>query len=251
MRDLGPLPRRLRGIGGLGRFGLPLLALLTVFALTGCMKVQMDLAIDGQSDAVNGSMVFAIDKQVLALSGKAPQESFDSSVKDLKQLPAGTRAEPYDDGKYYGRKVFFDKVAFAQFNKADPSSPHFEHRDGKYYFTMNGDMTQADLGPQAAVIKNILDQIEMKVAVTFPGKVIERDNLATLEGNTVSWTVKMSSAHQFRAVSEEPSALNWVLVGSVGGVFGVLVVAGIVVLAIRLNRKPAASALEEPTMPIG
>jgi|KBSSwiStaDraftv2_1062776.scaffolds.fasta_scaffold47999_3 hypothetical protein len=233
------------------RFWRPLLALLTVFALTGCMKVQMDLAIDGENDAVSGSMVFAIDKQILALSGKPAEDSFNTSVKDLKQLPAGTRAEPYDDGKYYGRKVFFDKVAFAQFNKTDPSSPHFEHRDGKYYFTMNGDMTQADLGPQTAVVKNILDQIEVKVAVTFPGKVIERDNLATLDGKTVSWTVKMSSGHQFRAVSEESSDFNWVLVGSVGGLFGALVVAGIVMLAIRLNRKPSSSTLEEPTIPIG
>jgi hypothetical protein len=233
------------------RFWRPLLALLTVFALTGCMKVQMDLAIDGEKDAVSGSMVFAIDKQILALSGKPTEDSFNTSVKDLKQLPAGTRAEPYDDGKYYGRKVFFDKVAFAQFNKTDPSSPHFEHRDGKYYFTMNGDMTQADLGPQTAVVKNILDQIEVKVAVTFPGKVIERDNLATLDGKTVSWTVKMSSGHQFRAVSEESSDFNWVLVGSVGGLFGALVVAGIVMLAIRLNRKPSSSTLEEPTIPIG
>jgi LppM domain len=232
------------------RFWRPLLALLTVFALTGCMKVQMDMSIDSEVDAVSGSMIFAIDKQVLALSGKPAEETFGNTAKNLKQLQTGTRSEVYDDGKFYGRKVFFDKVAFAEFNKTDPGSPRFEHRDGKYYFTMDGDMSKADLGTaQGAAAKPILDQIEMKVSVTFPGKVIERDNLATLDGNTVSWTVKMSSGHQFKAVSEEPSKLRWVLVAGVGGLFGILVVAGIVVLAIRLNRKPDAdpAAAQEPT----
>lgn len=226
-----------------------LTALLTVFALSGCVKIQMDFGVDPENDRVTGWTVFAIDKQVLALSGKPPEESFNNSAKDLKTFPSGTRSEVYDDGKFYGRKVFFENVPFAEFNKADPGSPHFEHKDGKYYFTM--DLSHTDLGPFTAAGKQVLDQIEVKVSVTFPGKVIERDNLATLEGNTVSWTVKMSSGHQFRAVSEEPTALGWILVASVASLFGLLVVAGIVVLAIRLNRKPAGQPLEEPTIQLG
>jgi LppM domain len=231
------------------RFWRPLLALLTVFALTGCMRMQMDMSIDSDVDAVSGSMIFAIDKQVLALSGKPAEETFNNTAKSVKQLQTGTRSEVYDDGKFYGRKVFFDKVAFADFNKSDPGNPHFEHRDGKYYFTMDGDVSKTDLGgAQGAAAKPILDQIELKVSVNFPGKVIERDNLATLDGNTVSWTVKLSSGHQFKAVSEEPSQLRWVLVAGVGGLFGILIVAGIVLLAIRLNRKPdGPAAAEEPT----
>ncbi len=225
----------------------PLLALLMVFALGGCMKMEMNFGIDGEHDTVTGWVVIAVDKQVLALSGKPPEETFKTSVQDLKQLPTGTRQEVYDDGKFYGRKVFFDKVAFTQFAQSSAGSPHFEHRDHRYYFTMNGDYSQADLGSQAALVKNILDQIELKVTVTFPGKVIDRDNLAQLDGNTVSWTVKLSSAHQFSAVSEEPSKLNWVLVGAVGGLFGALVVAGIVVFALRANRKraPAGEDLDQ------
>jgi len=224
------------------RLWRPLLALLTVFALSGCMKLQMDLSIDGEADAVSGSFIYAIDKQVLAMSGKPAEETFNSSVKDLKQLPAGTRQEVYDDGKFYGRKVFFDKTPFEKFNRQDPGSPHFEHRDGKYYFTM--DLS----GQNTGAGKQVLDQIEVKVSVTFPGKVIDRDNLAELHGKTVSWTVKMSAGHKFSAVSEEGSRVPWILVGVVGGIFGLLVVAGIVVLALRMNRKPA---LEEPTIQVG
>jgi len=209
------------------------------------LKVQIDLRIDSDHDTVSGSFIYGIDRQVLTSSGKPVEDTFISVVKDLKQFPTGTRSEVYDDGKFYGRKVFFDNTPFAQFNRPDASSPHLEHRDGKYYFTM--DLSHADLGPLKSVGKDVLDQIVVMVSVTFPGKVIDRDNLATLDGNTVNWAVKLSSSHKFSAVSQEPSRLNWVLVTVVGGIFGALVVAGIVVLALRGRKDP----LEEPTIQLG
>ncbi|HCT75576.1 MAG TPA: hypothetical protein DGG94_15440 [Micromonosporaceae bacterium] len=220
--------------------------LFATFALAGCMKVEMNLTVNGEQDTINGSMIFAMDKAVLTMNGKSPEEAFAGTANEIKELPKGSRSEVYDDGKFYGRRIIFENMTFEEFNRAEPGAPRFTHQDGKYTFGMDADMSNADLGPQSAVIKPILDTIELKIAVTFPGKVIERDNLAELSGNTVSWKLKMGSAHKLNAVAEEPATFQWLLVAGVGGLFGILVVVGIVVLAIRLNRRP-----KQPAEPIG
>lgn len=222
--------------------------LAAAFMLTGCMKIDMNLTIDADKDVIDGSLIFAMDKQVLALSGKSPEESF-KDTGQLDDLPKGSRSEIYDDGKFYGRKLFFEQVPFAEFNSTT-DGPRISHADGRYVFSF--DAESADLG-DAAVLGPALDSIEYTIAVTFPGNVIERDSKARLEGRTVSWVLKLSEKHELRAVSEEPSSFPWLLLGAVAGLFGLLVVVGIIVLAVRMNKSAAEPALvahhTDPDMP--
>lgn len=211
--------------------------LLATFALAGCMKIEMDLKVNGDSDTLSGSMVFAIKKSVLDLSGKPHAEAFGDASENIDDLPKGSRVEVYQDEVFYGQKIIFEDVPFAEFNQSDPTSPHLVHEDGLYTFTMDATVSEDDLGPDAEALKGVLDEFELNVTITFPGRVIERDNLAQLNGNTVSWKLKMSSNHKLKVVAEEPSKFQWVLAASVGGIFGVLVVAGIIILALRSRRR--------------
>lgn len=237
------MPRPLRAV---------LALVVTAVMLTGCMKIDMSLTIDGGRDTVNGSLIFAVDKQVLALSGKSPEESFKDTQGSLDaDMPKGTRTEVYDDGKFYGQKIIYDNVAFSEFS-ASKGAPKITHENGRYIFTMAADMSSKPGFPGG---QQILSSIEVKITVTFPGDVIEHDPKATVSGKTASWTLKMSENHELRAVSEEGASFPWLLLGAVAGLFGLLVIAGIVVLAIRMNRREQEPALvatqtDPPTVPM-
>jgi hypothetical protein len=198
-------------------------------------------------------MIFAMEKSLLIAGGKTPEEAFAGSADTVKDLPKGTRSQVYDDGKFYGRQVFFDNVPFAEFNGGDGTAPAFSHADGRYTFTMDADMSGAAFGQNTAALKPFLDSVSVKVSVKFPGKVIERDNLAQLEGeDTVTWDLKMGSSHKLKAVSEEPATARWLLLAGVIALFGLLAVGGIVVLALRLNRgsrSAAAAVVPEQVQP--
>ncbi len=208
---------------------------LAAFALTGCMKLEMDIAIS-EDDTVTGSLIYAVETELLKkIPGKTPAQAIKDVLAQLGSMPPGTRSEPYQDDKYFGHKVIFDKMPLAEFNRKDGTGPKIVHSGGLYTFTLNGDTATMDLGPDLGYY-DILNNTEVRISVAFPGRVIERDNLATLDGQTVSWRVKMGSKHQFKAVSEEPASFPWLLVAGVSTIFGVLVVIGIVALALRGRR---------------
>jgi hypothetical protein len=208
---------------------------LVAFALTGCMRLDMDLSINGENDTLSGSFVVAMDKGVLTLNGKTPEQGFADTEKSLKDVPQGTRSEIFDDGKYYGRKIIFDGYPIAEFNRQNSTSS-ITHRDGKYIFAMDGTTPVKNVSSPEWM--NALANIEINISVTFPGKVIEHDAQSTLHERTVTWKLKLTEFKQIRAVAQDKKqGFPWVLLAIVTGIFGVLVVAGIVVLALRLNRR--------------
>jgi hypothetical protein len=210
---------------------------VAAFALTGCMKLELAIAVDGD-DTVSGTLIYAVEKEVLEkVPNTTPRQVIKDVLTKLAAMPAGTRSEEYEDAKYLGHKVIFDRMPLAEFNRKDGTGPQLVHSGGLYTFTMNGDTATMDLGPDLTYY-DILNNTEVRISVAFPGRVIERDNLATLDGQTVNWRVKMGSKHQFKAVSEEPSTFPWPLVAGVSGLFGLLAIFGIVVLVIRLRRRP-------------
>jgi LppM domain len=209
--------------------------ILAAFTLTGCMKLDMALSIDPHSDALNGSFIVAVDKMVLTIDGKTPEEGFATTEKNLKDVPAGTRSEVYDDGKYYGRKIIFEGYPLAEFNRQNPST-NITHEDGRYIFRMDGGAPVANSTPEQLVA--VLANIEITIAVTFPGKVIEHDTQSIVHDRTVVWKMKLTDFKQIRAVSQEGSSFPWLLLAIVTGLFGALVIAAIVVFALRMNRRP-------------
>jgi hypothetical protein len=217
--------------------------IIAAFALTGCMKLDMDLSIDGRSDTLSGRFIVAIDKNLLTLNGKTPEEAYAASERGLRELPAGSRSEVYDDGRFYGRKIIFERYPLAEFNRQNPSGS-ISHEDGKYIFTMDGSNPVADSTP--AALATALANLEITISVTFPGKVIEHDRQSTVQDRTVIWKLKLADFRSIRAVSEEEQRFPWMLLAMVTGLFGVFVVAGIVVLALRLGRKPEPEPVSSP-----
>jgi hypothetical protein len=219
---------------------------VVAFTLTGCMKIDVAITVDGKRDVINGSFIYAVQKTLLTTNGKTLEQGFSESAADeLSELPKGSRSEVYDDGKFYGRRVFFENMTFAEFN-ASGEGPVLTHENGRYTFTYETDATE--LGDFAVLPANVLDSIEYRMAVTFPGDIVERDERAVVQGRTVSWNLKVTEGHRLRVVAQEPSAFPWLLLGAVAGLFGLLVVGGLVVLAVRLHRRQTPQPVTDPTL---
>ncbi|HZM84112.1 MAG TPA: hypothetical protein VFC19_50985 [Candidatus Limnocylindrales bacterium] len=221
--------------------------IVAAVTLTGCIKLDMDLTIDPRNDTLNGSFIVAVNKNVLTMEGKTAEQGFANTESGLKEIPEGTRSEVYDDGMFYGRKIIFERYPLAEFNRKNPSAS-ITHKEGKYTFRMDGTNPVADSTP--AKLITALANLEITISVTFPGKVIEHDQQSTLQDRTVVWKMKLADFREIKAVSQEESTFPWMLLAIVTGLFGTLVVAGILVLALRLNRKPApVSAPPTSTLP--
>ncbi|MEV4416279.1 hypothetical protein [Catellatospora sp. NPDC049609] len=234
------------------RAPLRTLAALAVVALslTGCMKLDMAMTVNGD-DTLDGTVVIALDKSMLRLGGKDPAQAFAAAEGGLSELPEGSRTEVYDDGKYYGKKIVYDDLPLADFNTGKPGAPSITHTDGKYVFTADLSSGSAELGRQAELMRPFLSGIQLKLAVTFPGDVVEHDPKAVVDGRTVRWDLAVGEDNKLRAVAAD-SSFPWLLVAGIGGVLGLLVIVGIVLLAVRLTRRqdaaqgPADQALVAP-----
>lgn len=220
--------------------------IVAAFLLTGCLKLDAELSIDPSNDTLNGSFIVALSKNVLTMNGKTAEEGFSAAEKTFKDVPPGTRSEIYDNGMFYGRKIIFDRYPMAEFNRLNRSAS-FTHADGRYVFRADG-TDPVNTSTPAELLAHLAN-FEITISITFPGKVIEHDSQSTLEDRTVVWRLKLADFGPIRAVSEEESTVPWMLLAIVTGLFGTMIVAGILVLALRLNRRPAPVSAP-PTSPL-
>lgn len=219
--------------------------MLACFALTGCVKLEMAIKIDPGNETLDGSFIVAVSRPVLTQDGRSVEQGFALTEQNLKQVPQGTRSEVFDDGKFYGRKIIFDAYPIAEFNRLNPAVS-ITHADGKFAFRADGsDAIPTTVPPE---VQKVLEEVEIIIAVTFPGKVIDNDSAATVRGTTVNWRMKLADFGQIQATSQEAEDFPWLLLVTVTGLFGALVIVGIIVLALRMNRKPQQVT---PIPPIG
>jgi hypothetical protein len=218
------------------------LAALAALALllTGCLKLDMDLRIRSD-DTVDGGVVFAVDKDLLELTGG----SFEDLTGAGTPFPSdveGVRAEGYEDDEYVGQRYVFEGVALSEFS--DPANPDGLRivREGDT-FVVSGvlDLSSGATGATGATAaQQFLSSAEIRVAVTFPGEVIASNG--RVEGNTVIWEPKFGDRLDIEATG---SAVGGGGLGSgiatVLLVVGVAAVAGILALVVMSRRRPAAA----------
>jgi hypothetical protein len=219
------------------------LAMIAALALllTGCLKLDMDLKI-GTDNTVSGSMIFAVNKDVLALTGG----SVDDLLGSDSPLPSdveGVTSEDYSDDKFVGKKFTFESVPVTEFS--DPTDPEALKitRDGDA-FVVSGvlDLSQGTSGATGPMggtgAAAFLDSAEIRIAITFPGEVISSNGTAS--GNTVTWQpkfgdrIEMSAKGSAIASGGSSSTLLYVLIG-----VGVVVLIAIIAFVMTSRRKKA------------
>jgi len=218
-------------------------------ALAGCLKVDMSLEIN-DDDSIDGHVIMAFSDEVAELTGQDPEtlaQQFEDEVMD--DAPEGVTQEPYEDDEFQGTRLVLDGVALDEFDVSDDETLSIVHEGDEYRVNGVLDMTGAEAfgdlsGEEQELIGRFADSMDVRVAITFPGDVIEHNG--ELEGRTVTWTPEFGETLDVQARAEDTagSSFPWWIVG-VGA--ALVAVAAMVLLALR-RRPDATAATAEPVL---
>ncbi|NDL60269.1 LppM family (lipo)protein [Phytoactinopolyspora mesophila] len=224
--------KRTRTLRAIGAAGL-------VLALTGCIKMDMDLTVNAD-DTVDGTMIFGFNKEMSDMMGEEA-DMFDGMMDELLDMDLGEDApddvtvEPYDDGTFIGQEMTFQGVALDEFGGDDATSELRLTREGDE-FVFEGDMDMSDTGEMGDIPPGMLEgmmEFDMRVSITFPGEVLEHNG--DLSGTTVTWVPEMGETNDMYARASESGGGGgmpvWLWI-----VIGVVVVAGLVALLFLFSR---------------
>ncbi|MFV0632874.1 LppM family (lipo)protein [Demequina sp.] len=149
------------------------IAAVSLLALTGCVKIEMNLTLS-EDDTVSGEYIVALTKDSAETLGTDGLDEL-LATEDIE----GATAEPYDDGEYVGTRTTFESVELTEVSDETMTIT----REGDKFIVTGapvnaGEELGLDEAPEGAVAT---------MSVTFPGEVTEHNG--TLEGNTVTWNL--------------------------------------------------------------
>src|SRR5690554_4123021 len=158
------------------------LTAVTAIALTGCMRVEMNIDLQ-EDDTANGEMIFALSQEMLALAG---EEALDDMLGAEETLE-GAVTERYEsedtddngDPKFVGTRTTFANQPLDDFDAAGDELSIV--RDGDDYVVSG---QPEDIEEQTGG-QSLPGDAEVTMSVTFPGAVSSHNG--DLEGNTVTW----------------------------------------------------------------
>ncbi|MGZ8630656.1 MAG: LppM family (lipo)protein [Actinomycetota bacterium] len=179
---------------------LAILSALTLL-LTGCLKLDMALTVSPE-DTVDGELVFAVNKELLELTGQTVDDFLGGTA--VPSDVEGATQEPYEDDKFVGTKVIFESVALAELQQgSDPDSLSIVREGDRFEVTGELDLSTAgeDLqgDPFEGQVTEAFDTAELRIAITFPGEIIETNG--QVDGTTVTWEPKFGERTELTAVA--------------------------------------------------
>ncbi len=199
--------------------------------LAACMKLDMDLTISSDN-TVSGSLIFAMDKSVLEMTGASP-EDFSEGVEGL---PAGAEVSDYEDGEWVGQEYTFNDMSLDEFNT---DSDFTIVREGDK-FVVSGEM---DLSGDTSGLEgmegteDLMGSAEIRIALTFPGKV--ESGTGDISGKTITWEPAFGSKTSLEAVASAIDSgggmTTWILIAA-----AVVVLVVVLLVVMSKRSKPAA-----------
>ncbi|MBC3191312.1 DUF3153 domain-containing protein [Pseudonocardia sp. C8] len=202
-----------------------LLVVLALLALTGCTRVQVAMAVQ-PDDTVDGEIVVATPDG--APGGSGPE------ITVPPELEGKVDVGSYDRDGFVGSRVSFSGLTFAEVAQLNAmggpagSRARLEMRRVGERIVVQG---RADLTTMP------VDRSDVRLALSFPGEVVETDGEA--EGGTVTWTfapgeVSPLNASVLATDPNAPSVVGWsLLLAALVAVAG-----GAAVLLARRDRNP-------------
>lgn len=220
----GPASRRRTGAGRRGR-AVVLLAVLALLALTGCTRVQAGLAVQ-PDDTVDGNIVIATPEG--APEGSGPEITVPPELED--RVDVGS----YDQDGFVGSSVSFSDLTFAEVSELNALGGSAA---GRADLELRRIGERIALQGRADLTTMPVDGADVRLAITFPGEVVETDGES--EGGTVTWNFAPGEVTQLNASAistdpNAPSAVGWTLL-----MVGLVALAsGAAVLLARRDRNP-------------
>jgi hypothetical protein len=214
---------------------------------TACIKVDAALRLH-TDDTVDGSMTYAVSKDLLALSGQSADDLF-NQVASGAALPPGVayRTTDYSDDTFEGKTLTFSGVNVAEFQQGNIGGETFSIQRVGDTFQVSGlvDLTKTTTGQLQPGAQQLAKDMQLRLAITFPGPVQDHTGGVVI-GNTITWTPTYGTKTEIRATGSalgDPSGdpVLWI---TIGAVVAVLIVAAFVAFRRRRPRTPDAPLAE-------
>lgn len=234
--------------------GAAALSTALVAGLAGCVK--MDMQLDLQSDdTVDGSILMAVSSALAEMSGQDPESLLgEMNADDMVDQGAVTSTEPYDDGEYIGQTIHFEGESLESFSGGGDEDLQIVREGDEYVVSGVMDLSDAAMGTEGEggeMFSGLMESFDVRVSITFPGKVSEHNG--ELDGNTVTWTPRVGETNEISARGSAiegggGSGLPLPLLIGIG--LAVLAAIGLILFFVLRSRKnaaaPAAAAYGAP-----
>ena len=207
---------------------------MLIGVLTGCYKIDLTLEIN-EDASVDGEIIFAVSEELAQLTGQSRSELIEQFQADLlRDAPEGVSQQPYQDDGLAGTRLILDDVALDDFDPADGTltiTHEGDHYlvDGRFDPRAVGELDELSASQREA-LEGVAETAQIRLAVTFPGRVI--DHNGQLDGRTVIWSPTGTDPVEIHARAEDSAPDSFV-----GPTIAALLILGAVaVLALQLRR---------------
>jgi hypothetical protein len=217
---------------------------------TGCIKVDAALRLH-TDDTVDGSMTYAVSKDLLTLTGSSADDLF-NQVASGAALPPGVayRTTDYSDDTFVGKTLTFNGVNVAAFQQGNIGGQTLSIQRVGDTFQVGGevDLTSSATGQLQPGAAQLAKDMQLRLAITFPGPVQQHTG-GVVNGNTVTWTPVYGQKTEIQATGsavgdESGSFIVWIAIGA--GVVGLI---AIVLLLFRRRRARSVPVEPSPSAP--
>ena len=214
---------------------------------TACIKVDAALRLH-TDDTVDGSMTYAVSRDLLALSGQSADDLF-NQVASGAPLPPGIayRTTDYSDDTFVGKTLTFSGVNVGEFQQGNIGGQTLSIQRVADTFQVSGlvDLTKTTTGQLQPGAQQLAKDMQLRLAITFPGPVQDHTG-GVVVGNTITWTPTYGTKTRIRATGSalgDPTG-NPALWITIGGIVAVLIVAALVAFRRRRPSMRDASPAE-------
>jgi len=228
------------------RIQLALAAVSILLVTSGCMKVNMDLTVNG-NDTVSGSIIIAFSKEAINTAKSLGSESALSTDSLIKEQP-GITVEQFMDADYQGRKVTFEERPFNEFTTGTDADSLTFTRNGNI-ISVTGAIDMAGEDPSLIdqvrtnpLTSNLFSKSDISVSITMPGKVTSTTGL--IEGNTVTFKGELGENIMIDVQADDSSPFGLIAIAIGGLVLAGAVGAGVLLLNRRKKAAQEQTALQ-------
>jgi hypothetical protein len=195
-----------------------------VLSLTGCVKMDVDLAISSPEEATL-DMVMAFDKSVVGdvTVGELLAQLGTSEEELIGNFPADAQKAPYDEGNFRGYTFTVEDKTLTEISDVSGQMGpkiDIEYRGDLYYFSAQG-LAGTDTSSLS----------ESTMTVTFPGEVTTASPGAVIDGKTVSFDMRQSSGAMTAVAKPKDNTPMYLSLG-----FGALGLLGAIVAVAMMRR---------------
>lgn len=227
-----------------------LVATALLLGLSGCVRADAELVVDGRSDTVTGTITITAPLAEDSDAGREAAAATALAIENrvlpgIREVTGVTATAIAADGGY-GTQLALNRVDIDDLylGEAGPTSvPLIQRESNEYVVTGTIDAaTQPDAPQPAAAGERRPGAAEssITIALTFPGPVTDvtaPDDVATIDGNTVTWSAPWDTTIVLDAQAAATSASfpPWIWKGLIWGAAGLggLALLGLITVWIR------------------